>query len=130
LRFGPGANGFIIDSALLEDHHHAAQPASQPYQSFLLVASKCSSTVQRMTTVLNRYAAGTKRSFRRPADPLTADCRVARVAATPLALVPDYHRYLEPIKCEEVDPLPRLPHARAIARVGRQVILVFSLSRA
>ena len=67
---------------------------------------------------------------RRPPDPLTADCRVARVAATPLALAPDYHRYLEPIKCEEVDPLPRLPHARAIARVGRQVILVFSLSRA
>ena len=80
-----------------------------------------------MTSVLNRYAAGTKRSFRRP---LTADCRVARVAATPLALAPDYHRYLEPIKCEEVDPLPRLPHAREIGRVGRQVILVFSLSRA
>ena len=78
-----------------------------------------------MTSVLNRYAAGTKRSFRRPAD-----CRVARVAATPLALAPDYQRYLEPIKCEEVDPLPRLPFARAIARVGRQVILVFSLSRA
>ena len=64
------------------------------------------------------------------ADPLTGDCPVAYVAATPLALAPDYHRYLEPIKCEEVDPLPRLPHARAIARVGRQVILVFSLSRA
>ena len=62
------------------------------------------------------------------ATALTADCRVARVAAAPLA--PDYQRYLEPIKCEEVDPLPRLPHAREIGRVGRQVILVFSLSRA
>ena len=64
LRFGPGASGFIIDSALLEQYHHAAQPTSQPYESLLLVASKRDATVQCLTNVLNRYAAGAKRAFR------------------------------------------------------------------
>jgi len=64
LRFGPGASGFIIDSELLEQHHHAAEPSSAPFQSFLLVASKRDATVQRLSDVLHRYAAGTKRRFR------------------------------------------------------------------
>ena len=61
LRFGPGASGFIIDSALLEQHHHAAEPVSQTYESFLLVASKRDATVQRLANVLNQYAAGIQR---------------------------------------------------------------------
>ena len=65
LRFGPGASGFIIDSALLEQHHHAAEPTSEVYQSFLLVASKRDATVQCLVNVLNRYAAGTQRTLRR-----------------------------------------------------------------
>jgi len=64
LRFGPGASGFIIDSALLEQHHHAAEPTSQAYQSLLLVASKRDATVQSLANVLDRFAAGTKRTFR------------------------------------------------------------------
>jgi len=35
-----GASRFIIDSALLEHHHRAAEPTSQAYESVLLVASK------------------------------------------------------------------------------------------
>ena len=65
LRFGPGASGFIIDSALLEQHHHAAEPTSQAYESFLLVASKRDATVQSLANVLNRYAAGSQRAFAR-----------------------------------------------------------------
>jgi len=64
LRFGPGASGFIIDSALLEQHYHAAVPTSQGYESFLLVASRRDATVQCLADVLNRYAAGTKRTCR------------------------------------------------------------------
>jgi len=64
LRFGAGASGFIMDSALLERHHHAAEPTSQEYESFLLVASKRDTTVQCLANVLNRYAAGTERRFR------------------------------------------------------------------
>jgi len=64
LRFGPGASGFIIDSALLERHHHAAEPTSEAYQSFLLVANKRDVTVQRLANVLNRYAAGAQRTSR------------------------------------------------------------------
>ena len=64
LRFGPGASGFIIDSALLERHHHAAEPTSQAYHSLLLVASKRHANVQYLANVLNRYAAGTKRTLR------------------------------------------------------------------
>ena len=63
LRFGPGASGFIIDSALLEQYHHAAEPTSQGYESFLVVASKRDATVQCLADVLNRYAAGTKRTL-------------------------------------------------------------------
>jgi len=62
LRYGPGASGFIIDSALLERHHHAAEPTSEAYQSFLLVASKRDGTVQRLANMLNRYSAGAKRA--------------------------------------------------------------------
>ena len=62
LRFGLGASGFIIDSALLEQHHHKAVPTSQAYQSVLLAASKRDATVQCLANVLNRYAAGTKRT--------------------------------------------------------------------
>ena len=54
LRFGPGASGFIIDSALLERHHHAAEPTSEAYQSVLLVASKRDATVQDLANVLPR----------------------------------------------------------------------------
>ena len=35
LRLGPGASGFIIDSALLEQHHHAAEPVSQAIKVFV-----------------------------------------------------------------------------------------------
>jgi len=64
LRFGAGASGFIIDSALLEQHHHAAEPTSQAYQSVLLVASKRDATVHCLASVLNRYGAGTNRTIR------------------------------------------------------------------
>jgi len=47
-----------MDSALLEQHHHAAEPTSEAYQSFLLVASKRDASVPYLTNVLNRYAAG------------------------------------------------------------------------
>jgi len=65
LRFGAGASGFIMDSALLEQHHHAAEPTSQAYQSLLLVAIKRDATVQSLGNVFNRYAAGMKRTFLR-----------------------------------------------------------------
>ena len=64
LRFGPGASGFVIDSALLEQHYHAAEPTSQAYQSLLLVASKRDAAVPCLAKVLNRYAAGTTRPSR------------------------------------------------------------------
>ena len=77
LRFGPGASGFIMDSALLEQHYHAAEPTSQAYQSFLLVANKHDATVQCLANVLNRYAAGTQRPFRRAVlSPLPKTCPV------------------------------------------------------
>ena len=44
------------------------------------------------------------------------------LAATPLA--PDYHHYLEPIQCVDVERLPRLPAANEMGRVGRQVMLI------
>ena len=49
------------------------------------------------------------------------------VASTPLA--PDYERYLEPIQCVDVELLPRLPVANEMSRVGRQVMLIFIVSR-
>ena len=57
-------------------------------------------------------------------------CRVVLsccVAATPLA--PDYQRYLEPMQCVDVERLPRLPVAIEKGRVGRQVMLISSVSR-
>jgi hypothetical protein len=58
LRNGPGASGFIIDSELLEAHHHAAEPCVEPYQSFLFVAAKHGVTLHRIAQVIKKYAAG------------------------------------------------------------------------
>ena len=55
-----GLCDFIIETAA-PSHGRAT---SQAYRSFLLVANKRDATVQCLANVLNRYAAGTKRTLR------------------------------------------------------------------
>ena len=109
-----------MDSSLLEEHYHTVEPTSHTVQSFLLVASKRTATVQDVARVLDRASAGQQAPHQRcpHRSPLTADL-LCCVAAPPLPH--DYARVLDPIRCPDVEMLPRLPSAVEMARVILQV---------